>query len=247
MCLGKCSDGSVLFVHSSAPGVYIGGTVPVEGGTSEATQISSEYMKRYYTDFYNKFFPLSKPGSVDADGTGHDYLRFSQFKWNDAKLADPEDLRLKNPSDLLSDIYCETTASVESTFEGEVPQIKFNDALVETSAKANDLVTYNRNTKTDATMNINLKVLSGVNLTSVVVNDVDYSNQLAGSAATITVPISDSYKIFTSTNPVPSPSETAQTGDNTAIPFIVGVLILLALACAGVVIYKLVKKNKNKK
>lgn len=80
MCLGKCADGSVLLVHSSNTGVYICGTVPVEDGTSMATQISSEYMKRYYTDFYNKFFPLSKPGSVDADGTCHGYLRFSQFQ-----------------------------------------------------------------------------------------------------------------------------------------------------------------------
>lgn len=136
---------------------------------------------------------------------------------------------------------------MESKFEGEIPQVKFNDALVEPSVNANDLVTYNRNSKDDSTMNINLNVLSGANLTAVVVNDVDYSNQLAGSTATITVPISDSYKIFTSTNPVPNPNEAAQTGDNIAIPFIVGALILLALVCAGVVIYKLVKKNKNKK
>ena len=80
MCLGQCSDGSVLFVHSSAPGVYIGGTDPVEGNTSMATQISGVYMKRYYTDFYNKFFPLCKPGSIDSDGIGHGYMRFSQFK-----------------------------------------------------------------------------------------------------------------------------------------------------------------------
>lgn len=246
MSLGQCSDGSVLFVHSSAPGVYIGGTVPVDGGTSIATQISSEYMKRYYTDFYNKFFPLSKPGSVE-DGTCHGYLRFGQFKWNDAKLMDPQGLRSLDPAELLSAIYCETTASVESTFEGEVPQIKFNDALVETSVNSNDLVTYNRNSESDTTMNINLNVLSGANLTSVVVNDVDYSAQLSGSTAIITVPISDGYKIFTSTTPVPNPAEAAQTGDNMAIPFIVGALILLILACAGVVIYKIIKNRKNKK
>ena len=56
MVLGKCSDGSVLFVHSSPPGLSICGTVDKNNNlNSEAIKLAEEYMTKYYPDYQKNF------------------------------------------------------------------------------------------------------------------------------------------------------------------------------------------------
>lgn len=86
LCLGQCSDGSVLLLHCSQPGVFICGTSPNYNEDdplacdSEALKISRTYMKRYYTDFYNKFGGPGRLGKIDPNtNVASGYLKYSEF------------------------------------------------------------------------------------------------------------------------------------------------------------------------
>lgn len=74
-----------MLVHCSDPGVFICGTSPNYDEDhpldcdSHALQIARTYMKRYYTDFYNKFGVVGKPGKATEDGI-IGYLKYSDFK-----------------------------------------------------------------------------------------------------------------------------------------------------------------------
>ena len=49
ICVGKCEDESVLFLHSSYQGVHLCGTTTLDGNEdSKAYHLAKEYMKKYY-------------------------------------------------------------------------------------------------------------------------------------------------------------------------------------------------------
>lgn len=55
LCLGTCSDGSVLLAHASPPGVKISGTKLYGGYSSEATRLATEIMQNHFPDWYNRY------------------------------------------------------------------------------------------------------------------------------------------------------------------------------------------------
>ena len=96
--LGQCSDGSVVLLHSSPPGVMITGTSTPSGNSfSEAAALSSKYMKKYFPDYYNKF-----SGQLSR---GTSYLtNYSRMRWRltgKCVMTDPDGFREKSASQIL--------------------------------------------------------------------------------------------------------------------------------------------------
>ncbi len=96
ICLGQCEDGSILLLHSSPPGVQLTGTYTPNGNkNSQAVQLASEYMKKYYPDWYSKFPDSSRNES---------YLsHYDQFRWS--VLSDDEGYGSMTPEEILEDIF----------------------------------------------------------------------------------------------------------------------------------------------
>lgn len=96
--LGKCSDGSMLLLHSSPPGVQLIGTYTPEGSkNSDAVNLAKKYMKTYYNDWYEKYPENSRDTS---------YLtHYDRFQWT--ILSDEEGYRNMTPEEILSHIYSE--------------------------------------------------------------------------------------------------------------------------------------------
>lgn len=56
IALKSYSDGSVLLLHSSPPGVQLSGTYAPNGNkNSQAIDFATKYMKKYYPSWYNRF------------------------------------------------------------------------------------------------------------------------------------------------------------------------------------------------
>lgn len=79
--LGKCKDGSLLILHSSPPGVKISGTYDDLGNQdSQAVKIAQKIMKKYYTDWYNRYPECTVDASFTQEGN------VSLFHWNSKTL-----------------------------------------------------------------------------------------------------------------------------------------------------------------
>lgn len=101
--LGECSDGSVVFLHSSPPGVMISGTPSGSGNTdSEAVALARSYMKKYFPQWYKKY-----PDSA----RGMEYLtQCGQMRWDisgDAIMTDPEGYRKMSAQQILQDLFAD--------------------------------------------------------------------------------------------------------------------------------------------
>ena len=82
--LGECSDGSVLLLHASPPGVIICGTSLPNGEKSDAVLLAERIMSENYPEWYEKFPECSRP---------HSYLTASsQMRWHRGILTDGEGL-----------------------------------------------------------------------------------------------------------------------------------------------------------
>lgn len=80
MCLGTCSDGSVLLIHSSPPGVRICGTKLPGGGKSEAVVLATDIMREHFKDWYERY-----PDCEVSDS----YLTASvRMRWDTSILSD---------------------------------------------------------------------------------------------------------------------------------------------------------------
>lgn len=96
--LGKCSDGSMLLLHSSPPGVQISGTYTPKGSkNSDAIRLAEEYMKKYYSEWYNKY----PENCRDISYLTH----YDKFEWS--ILRDEEGYRKMSPEEILKDIFNE--------------------------------------------------------------------------------------------------------------------------------------------
>lgn len=84
LVIGSCEDGSVVFMHSSPPGVTIAGTLLADGSASIATGLAEKYMSTYFPDWYEKY---------PDTGKGYAYLTASaSMSWNRKTLSDEEGL-----------------------------------------------------------------------------------------------------------------------------------------------------------
>ena len=88
ICIGQCEDGSVVFVHSSPPGVQINGTTTPDGNEdSMAIKLATHYMNKYYPEWAEKYPKFSR---------GDIYLTKSdQMRWTldgTGVLTDPDGL-----------------------------------------------------------------------------------------------------------------------------------------------------------
>jgi hypothetical protein len=99
--VGQCSDGSVVIVHSSPPGVQLSGTPSRTGNTnSEAVKLAQTYMKTYYPDWYAKY-PNCAKGSSYLSG-------YAQMRWSTtgrSVMTDPEGLQNMSAAQVLKAIF----------------------------------------------------------------------------------------------------------------------------------------------
>lgn len=102
--IGQCSDGSVVFTHSSPPGVHICGTVTPDGNEqSEAVELAKKYMQKYYKKYDEKFSQYGYMRNID-------YLtKYTQLRWNitDGDMKDPDGYTKMNAEQVLKDLFGE--------------------------------------------------------------------------------------------------------------------------------------------
>lgn len=97
LCLGQCSDGSVLLLHSTPNGgVQVSGTV--NGGTSsQASTLAQTYMQHNYPQWWASFGNEGKQ-SVNASV----YLNGRKFSWSiNDQIGDVEGLQAKSADEVL--------------------------------------------------------------------------------------------------------------------------------------------------
>ena len=93
MVVGTCDDGSVVFLHSTPPGVSLAGTLLEDGTPSEATKLAETYMSTYYPDWYERYPECSK---------AYDYLTTSEsMRWNRKTLSYEEGLTKMSAEEVL--------------------------------------------------------------------------------------------------------------------------------------------------
>lgn len=98
--LGQCSDGSVVLVNSSPPGVRICGTVAPDGTQdSEAIRVATKAMKNYFPKWYKKFPDCAKNASYLVN---YDIMRW--YMNDESIMSDPDGLLSMSPEQILSTI-----------------------------------------------------------------------------------------------------------------------------------------------
>ncbi len=103
--IGRCSDGSVVLIHSSPKGVMINGTPSSSGKkNSKALKLAKKYMKKYFPKWYAKFPDVSR---------GYSYLTsYGKMSWYIDKkksvMSDPEGLRDMSADKVLKVIFNES-------------------------------------------------------------------------------------------------------------------------------------------
>lgn len=83
--VGMCSDGSVLLLHASPPGVIFSGTTLPDGSDSEASALAAKIMRQHFPEWYSRYPNCARP---------HSYLtKSSAMRWNSDILSDEDGLR----------------------------------------------------------------------------------------------------------------------------------------------------------
>ena len=106
MVVGSCKDGSVVFLHSTPPGVSLAGTLLSDGSESEATRLAESYMSTYYPDWYERYPECGKEYS---------YLTTSEaMRWNRKTLRDEEGLTKKSAEEVLEWMFSNQQKKLEN-------------------------------------------------------------------------------------------------------------------------------------
>ena len=101
ICLGECTDGSAVVLHSSPPMVSLAGTPSDKGvSNSKAVKLARKYMKKYYPELYKNY-----PNSVYRGSTYNS--SYGRMRWNKKTLADPEGYKKKKKKKVLKDLFSE--------------------------------------------------------------------------------------------------------------------------------------------
>lgn len=101
MAVGQCSDGSVVLLHSSPPGVQLAGTATPGGkADSQAVKLAVSYMKKYFPEWYKKYPNCAKDLK---------YLtQYGRMRWDvsgKAVMTDPEGYRNMSAENILKDLF----------------------------------------------------------------------------------------------------------------------------------------------
>lgn len=97
IAVGAYTDGSILLLHSSPPGVMVSGTADAHGGGNSLAQKSAaEYMKNHCPEWTAKF-PCSDRGSDYL----HDYRRFRFYR---VIVPDPDGILQLPPEKVLESL-----------------------------------------------------------------------------------------------------------------------------------------------
>ena len=113
ICLGTCSDGSMVILHStptSSKNGRPGGGVQLSAVSNhsncQATQLVQKYMGAYYPEWSNRYEPVCKSYSQYTAIQGNQAGRFS---WNldESGLTDPDNYATKNAEEILKDLFGE--------------------------------------------------------------------------------------------------------------------------------------------
>ena len=98
--IGKCPDGSLLFLHSSPPGVSLCGTWTRSGNkNSQAVRMAKKYMKKYFPSWYRRY--------SDYDRSDSFLKKYNQFRWYLSEgnvMSDPDGYRDMSPEKILDDL-----------------------------------------------------------------------------------------------------------------------------------------------
>lgn len=99
LCVGQCSDGSVVLLHSSRLGPMISGTYTPEGNkNSQAVALASKYMSEYYPQWYERFPEISR----DELYLSH----YDRFRWDlTGKISDPDLITQLSAQEVLKEIF----------------------------------------------------------------------------------------------------------------------------------------------
>ncbi len=101
ICLGECTDGSAVVLHSSPPMVSLAGTPSDKGvSNSKAVKLARKYMKKYYPELYKNY-----PNSVYRGSTYNS--SYGRMRWNKKTLADPEGYKNMTAKKVLKDLFSE--------------------------------------------------------------------------------------------------------------------------------------------
>ena len=97
--IGKCTDGSVLLVHSSPPAPSFCGTVTPDGNEdSMAVRLANEYMTRYYPELMERYPKMCM--------RKEEYLTaYDQYRWDRKVVADPDGFDSMSPEDILKALF----------------------------------------------------------------------------------------------------------------------------------------------
>ena len=101
MVVGQCSDGSVVMLHASPPGVQLCGTPSRTGkANSKAVSLAKKYMKKYFPQYYKKYPNCARGSSYLTD--------YAQMRWNvsgTSVMSDPDGYRNMTADQILKDLF----------------------------------------------------------------------------------------------------------------------------------------------
>ena len=99
--VGPCSDGSVLLLHASPPGVHLAGTPTPSGeNASEAWRLASTCMRKYFPQWFAQYPECL----VSSSYLSH----YCQMRWSlsdTSVLSDPDGYRDKNAGEIIRDLF----------------------------------------------------------------------------------------------------------------------------------------------
>ena len=95
--LGMCSDGSVLLLHASPPGVIFSGTELEDGGNSQAIKLAQQIMSIHYPEWYAKYPDCAR---------SHSYLTGSgAMRWSRQILRDEEGVSAMSAEEIVALLF----------------------------------------------------------------------------------------------------------------------------------------------
>lgn len=115
MCIGTCSDGSALIMHSTPSESRkgeMGGGVQMSaiyrealGSDCEAYRIADHYMKTYFSEWYKRYPVVTKPYEQYTDVTSD--ARTGKFSWaiDGSCLSDPDGYASMTVEQILNDLF----------------------------------------------------------------------------------------------------------------------------------------------
>ncbi|MCD8090041.1 MAG: hypothetical protein LUD81_05365 [Clostridiales bacterium] len=97
ICVGGCSDGSLVLLHSSPPAPMLSGTLTPKGEQSKAAALAEKYMKKAYPRHFEMFPRVSRSQAYLTD--------FSRFRFYTDVVSDPDGYGNMNPEEILEDLF----------------------------------------------------------------------------------------------------------------------------------------------